>query len=331
MRPEDVDEAAALLAARHRRDRQRLPVLARALEGAPGCRKVVEGQLKAPFAAAVVAHRSGKAAGFMVGQTMTLSPDHFASQFIPPHSAQVGVEGHAVAAGEDVTAVYRAMYAELAGRWVKSGFFVHRAHIVPGDLEAQEAWVSLGFGRHLTAAVRLTATPAPQTREADVEIHRAGAEDIDVVMQLADTLALHHTLSPMFWPYLHTTDAAARAVNLAALEANEIPYFIGYQGGRPAGAQTFLKPGFTPSIVEQEGNVYLFEGIVNPDVRSGGVGTALLAHSMAWARDHGFETCGLHFASGNFSGAPFWLGHGFVPVEYTMERRVDERIAWANR
>ena len=51
---------------------------------------------------------------------------------------------------------------------------------------------------------------------------------------------------------------------------------------------------------------------------------------MEWAATNGYHTCTLHFASQNPSGGPFWLGHGFVPIEYTMERRVDERVAWAN-
>ena len=150
-------------------------------------------------------------------------------------------------------------------------------------------------------------------------------------MELAETLALHHTLAPMFWPFLHTTDAAARAFNLQELEQNTTPYFIAYQDGKLAGAQTFLRPGFTPGPVDHTHDIYLYEGVVQPDARSGGVGTALLAHSMRWAAEQGYQTCTLHFASGNFSGAPFWLGHGFQPVEHTMERRVDERIAWANR
>jgi hypothetical protein len=51
---------------------------------------------------------------------------------------------------------------------------------------------------------------------------------------------------------------------------------------------------------------------------------------MAWARKQGHRWCTLHFASGNPSGAPFWLGHGFIPVEYTMSRHLDERVAYAN-
>ncbi len=31
----------------------------------------------------------------------------------------------------------------------------------------------------------------------------------------------------------------------------------------------------------------------------------------------------------NHSGEPFWTANGFVPVEYGLERHIDERIAWA--
>ena len=99
--------------------------------------------------------------------------------------------------------------------------------------------------------------------------------------------------------------------------------------GRAAGMQTFLRPGFTPPIVKAESNVYLFEGVVTAEARGGGIGTALLQESMAWAARAGFETCTLHYASANPLGAPFWLRNGFVPVEHTMANVIDERIAWA--
>ena len=83
------------------------------------------------------------------------------------------------------------------------------------------------------------------------------------------------------------------------------------------------------TIVDQSKDVYLFEGIVANGVRGGGIGGTLLRHSMDWARQAGHQTCTLHFAPANSLGAPFWLGHGFVPVEHTMERVIDSRVALA--
>ena len=322
----DLDACAEIFAARQCRHRQRLPMLAEHLTTPAGAAALLGSA--GPRIARVVAERDGKLVGFLSGEEMLFPPDHFASQFIPPQSADMGVEGHAVAEGEDVTEVYRALYAALAGQFVARGLFVHRVHIIP-DPDVQEAWVSLGFGRHLTAAVRDTALPVPGANGV-IEVHEAGAEDIDVIIALNDTLARHHFTSPMFWPILPAPQAANREYNLAHLaDAVLNPYYVAYQEGRPVAMQTFNKPGFIPQVVEQDGNIYLFEGVVEPDVRTGGLGANLLDHTMAQLRGRGIPWCTLHFASANPSGAPFWLKNAFIPVEHEMERRLDERIAWA--
>lgn len=212
---------------------------------------------------------------------------------------------------------------------VRNGFFVHMTHITPGDAATQEAWVALGFGRGNTCAVRDTA-PVEDAVATNIEIHQAGPEDLSVVMGLNDSLYMYHSQSPIFWPFLQEPQPAEREYQRSILSDSANAHFIAYDGGRPIGMQTFMRPGFIPETVEPGGNVYLYQGVVETDVRGGGVGTALLAHSMEWARAQGDQMCTLHFASANPSGAPFWLGHGFVPAEYAMIRHVDERVAWAS-
>ncbi|MBE0608421.1 MAG: GNAT family N-acetyltransferase [Dehalococcoidia bacterium] len=326
--PADLDAAAALFAARHRRDRERIPHLEPRFEDAAGARELIRPLFENPRARGAIAESGGAVAGFLFGEEMLFAPTDMASLFVPPHSISMPIEGHAVVEEQDATAVYRALYGFLACGWVANGFFIHRCAIPPGDAAMQEAWVSLGFGRYLTAATRPT-SPVERRKAAAIEVQRASPEDIDVVVELAECLNRWHWQAPMFWPVLHSTDGATREFNLGQLRSGDLPYFVGYQDGTPAGMQTFLRPGFTPPVVARDGNVYLFEGVVSDDVRGGGVGTELLLHSMDWARNAGYETCTLHFASPNPSGAPFWLGHGFVPVEHTMERRVDARVAWA--
>ncbi|MEO8540752.1 MAG: GNAT family N-acetyltransferase [bacterium] len=327
--PSDAQRCAELLAARHERDFARLGHLEPALREASGWRPLIEPLLANPRADGVAAVRGPELVGFLIGERMLLPPNDFASQFIPPRSIQIGLEGHAVAAGEDSLAVYRAMYAVLARPWVDAGFFTHRAAIVAGDSEAQEAWLTLGFGRYMSAATRDTATPVPVTRQRTLNIERASPEDLEDVLALAEELDSWHWQSPMFWPVIHDAEQAVREFNLSALRSADVPAFVAYAEGRPVGMQTFLRPGFTPPIVKRDSDVYLFEGVVSDADRGGGVGQALLAHSMEWAVRSGYESCTLHFASGNPSGAPFWLGHGFAPVEHTMERVIDSRVAWA--
>jgi GNAT superfamily N-acetyltransferase len=329
--PTDIPAAALLVAERHKRDRKRLRMLSKALEdpawweGLFRRARETTGRQKDR----AVAVRDGKLVGFLIGERMLFGPSEFPSSFIPPQSILIETPCHAVAKGEDATEVFRALYTFLSDLWVHDGFFVHRIDLPAGDQEVQDAWVTLGFGRWNSAAVRGTG-PVNYVRKPGVEIRRARAEDIDVVMRLVDTLNRHHAQAPMFWPMLRATDEATREFNLASIRDPQNPYFIAYDNGRAVALQSFLRPGSTPLIVEAEKTVYLYDAVVEMDVRSSGIGSLLLDHAMAWARERGIERCALHFAGGNPSGAPFWLGHGFVPVQYTMERRIDERIAWAD-
>jgi GNAT superfamily N-acetyltransferase len=81
--------------------------------------------------------------------------------------------------------------------------------------------------------------------------------------------------------------------------------------------------------VTPDSAVYLYEGITEPAERGGGVGAALLDRSLAWARERGADHCTLHYATANPTGRPFWLKHGFRPLEHDWVRQVDERVAWA--
>ncbi len=326
---DDLSEAGALLARRHARDRSRL-VVAGGSTDPVACAEAVIPVANDTRSIGFIAHRGGKPAGFLIGEALLLSPEDFASQFLPPHSGSIGIESHAVADGEDQSEVYRALYTELAYEWVRAGFFVHRWGIPAGDPDLNEAVASLGFGRHSVAATRLVADPVTAPGDSSIEIHRAGSEDIAVVQSLADHLMAFHSRSPMFWPFLRSTDAAARAYNQRELESQSTPYWVAYANGQAVAMQTFLKPGFVPPIVDPEGSIYLFDGVVHESARGGGIGSRLLRHSMAWAAENGYRTCTLHFASANPSGGPFWLANGFRPIEYTMERRIDERVAWAN-
>jgi len=325
----DIPACGALLAARHLRDSERLPAMNGAFRSPEAAAAAVQAEAVGRRTDAVVAVSDGEVVGFLAGQRMLLPPDFYVSLYIEHHSVQIGNLGHAVAAGVDTTDVYRRMYASLAGEWVRGGFFAHAINVPAGDAEVQEAWVSLGFGRKTTAAVRPTG-PVETTSARALDVHRASAEDINVVAALERTLAKHHAGPPIFWPDLRETDDSFRHHQLELLAEPSSAYFVAYEGGRAMGMQTFVRPGYTPETVDPASTVYLYEGVVEPDARGGGLGTGLLAHSMTWAREQGYANCCLHFASDNPSGAPYWLGQGFVPVEHTMVRRIDERIAWAD-
>ena len=329
----DLAPAAELLAARHRRDRARLPALHPDFEGAAAAETALTALAENERATGVVALRGTELAGFAFGErSQPAPPDSYMGLIAPARSITIPFLGHAVAVGEDATDLYRRLYRELSDDWVGSGYFRHSVHVAAGDLETQEAWLNLGFGRHVSVAVRPTTGPVEGRKSAGIEIHEAGQEDVAVVADLARTLGLHHIGAPMFmyWPVQPEHEPLARSFLGGLLDApGDNPHFVAYEQGRPVGMTSFIRGGFVPPYVDGEKNVYLFMGIVDPDAQDGGVGRALLDHGMAWARGEGFERCTLHVLSANHSGAPFWFGNGFEPVEHGMERHIDERVAWA--
>jgi GNAT superfamily N-acetyltransferase len=197
------------------------------------------------------------------------------------------------------------------------------------DRTVEEAFVSLGFGRTLTAALR-GVEPIGSVQPDGVELHAAAAEDSEVIFALNEELNLHHTRPPIFWPMLTETADSSHAFTRDLLnDPTTNAHWVAYEGGRPVGMNTFMAPFWISPMLTPEKTVYLYQGIVSEDARRGGLGRRILAQGVDWAREQGYEHVALHFASPNVSGARFWQSQGFAPIEHRMTRHIDERIAWA--
>ena len=329
-RDRHTDVAAELLAERHQRDRARESMFPQSFEDPAVCRPVIEHAFDAPGWEGVVAFAGGSPAGFAIVTVLDTPPSHLLANFFPPRGASLGYPNHATRDGIEYD-VYRAMFAELAASFVARGYFDVAVNILAADVASREAWVSLGFGRTMTCAIRGVG-PTERTAASKVELHQAVAEDAEVVFQLNDELMLHHVRAPIFNPYMRESDAASHDFQkglLAQPDANS--HWVAYESGRPVAMNTFMQPFFLSPLTVPEKTIYLFQGIVTEDVRAGGVGTAVLSRGVEWAREQGYQHVALHFASANVQGAKFWQSSGFRPVEHGMRRHIDERIAWANR
>jgi GNAT superfamily N-acetyltransferase len=329
--PRHVQPAAELLAARHRRDRAREPLFPATYEDAAACRPQVEEPLARAGWHGVFAEdeRSGEPLGFAVMTPFLFAPTHMLASFFPPRSVGMGYGSHAAREGAEYDA-YREMYAALGEHFVERGFFEHLVWAPASDVAAVEAWASVGFARDMTAAIRDVA-PVAGANAANVEVHQAGPEDIDVINALNHDLTLHHVRAPIFFPYIRDADDSGHDFQRSLLADPANAHWVAYDNGRAAGMNTFMPPTWVNEMQRPERAVYLYQGIVAPDARRGGVGAAILDRGVAWAREQGYEHVALHFAAANIPGARFWQENGFRSVEHRLRRRVDERIAWANR
>lgn len=320
--------AADLLAARHARDRMREPSLPDAFESPEAVLPFVEKQYGDGTSPGVIAMRDGEPTGFLLPNAVLPGPRTFQAHFLPPRTMYIPYQSHGLADGEDAS-LYRELYAALAGTWVHRGYYNHFINVPHEDAAAREAWDSIGFGRHVTFVTRDAAIPVEGAQPSDLEIHQAGEEDASVIAGLNELLWEHHALSPVFNPHLRESAASWRELSQELLSDPGNAHFVAYRDGQPVAMNTFMKDDFVSPMQIPERCVYLFQGIVDPAARGGGIGRALFGHAMRWAIEQQYRWCALHFYSANLSAASFWLGNGFRPVEHRLGRRVDERIAWA--
>lgn len=321
-----VDAAAFLLAERQERLRATNPVMSPEYENPASCRPLIEEELQGDGARGVVALLDGRVVAFMFMSPLIFNPADMMAAFMPPRPAQI--HGAHAARPDVAFDAYREMYALAADEFVTRGYFDHMVYLQAQDTLAHDAFVSLGFGRALVAAIRGVEPVAAAS--ADVDIHEAGIEDLKVVMSLNDELLAHHARSPIYWPHAAETNAALEANQRRHFEDLGTAHIVAYQGGRAVGMNTFIPPDWIDPILRPDKTVYLYQGIVSSDTRSGGIGRAILARGVEWAREQGYEHIALHYAASNISGARFWRSQAFEALEYRMTRHIDDRIAWAH-
>jgi GNAT superfamily N-acetyltransferase len=307
-----LEEAAAMAAARYAAGREQNPAWPQRFEdpGAilPQLRDMVAG---APGAAAL---REGRLVGFLLaylflhrGERMAYSPDF----------------GHA-ADPDDCWDIYRGLYATLSRAWLRLGCFLHAATLFAHEREAQDAWVSVEFGMQTIDALR-DVSPVEGARP-DVEILRLAPEDIDVLTPLELALKRHLAAPPTFIPLLVEDGRASREEWLA--DPNHA-LWIASRDGKAVGWLCLQPSKALVLPIADRGTVACTGAYTLPEARGRGIGSALLDHGLAWAREQGYARCSVDFETANLPGMAFWLGRGFQPVCYSFQRRVDPRVAWA--
>jgi len=321
--PEHVEEAGRLLADRHRRDREREPLLPAQYESAAEALDFVA--QAAPASSGVAAVRGDRLAGFLIGGLDLAGPER---------SAFISARGHAVAADE-APDLCREMYAAAAPSWLRQGCFTHRIEIAAGDLLTREAWYSLGFGQLIYHAWRDTRPldgPLPE-----VAIHQVGPDQVDLIRSFAGLLGTHHAGPPIWFPDFPAGvhQQAERRETLAQRMGEAArSYWVAYVRDQPAAFMTWRpSEGAFPeasAMLTRLDSIYLHLAFTIQDARAGGVGSALLERGLTWSRELGYALCTVGFSATNLLAARFWPSRGFRPLAIFLQRVIDPRIAWAN-
>jgi GNAT superfamily N-acetyltransferase len=307
-------DAAALVCARYRGLRQRVPPLpVRYQDVAVVLPMLTNLAGRVPGVAAV---QGARLVGFLLGLVL---PDYQGRRSVWSPEWANGAEL------EESRPIYQELYTYLAPRWLANGCFAHIVSLMPHDREGLEAWFWLSFGMHAVDGLRgLSAVPRGV---ADPVIRRAEPDDIETVATLDEGLWRHLAGAPALvafpgWPERPRHEGwlrdPGRVCWLASLEGETVACMV--IGPAHTEACTIIQDPKTSSIT----GAYTRE-----DSRGRGLATALLNQCLAWSRSEGYERCGVDFEPMNVLATRFWTQY-FQSVCYSLIRQVDERLAWAH-
>ncbi len=194
------------------------------------------------------------------------------------------------------------------------------AHRLGGDDERLvTALLDLGFGRGGVFAVHGTdALDADADAAVAVDVRVGTSADLDSIAALSQVEFLHRSAPPMYAFDQTRTSAEARAAHERLIHDGAI-HLVGSRAGRDVGLLT-IEPTTPAPRLCATGAPYIGPTATDPGARRSGVGRALVAASLDWARSHGHETISVGFDSRNPRSRPFWLGNGFHPTGCRLRR-----------
>lgn len=317
-------DAGALLAARHRRDRQALPELPERFEEPTTAAAAVAASFSQPGASGVAAVRGSQLLGYMIGRPTIDS--------LWGRSAWVRPAGLAIAENADTHELVRSLYVVLGTPWVEQGIFFHFALMSLADRALLDAWYSLSFGIEQVQALQALGAvggSAPVVPDG-VEIRRAGQGDKQALRTMSSVIWRQH-ISPPVWAIMLPELVSEQENGWAELVDEEgVVVLLAFVDGQVVGSQ-----GYWPhesdetDLLVPPGSATMSVAGTLPAYRGRGISSALSRVVLTSAAADGFPTMETDWRSANLLAAGFWQRQGYRPVAYRLVRRIDARIAWA--
>jgi GNAT superfamily N-acetyltransferase len=288
-----LDDAAALLAARHERHRKAeplLPELADPLEA-------VEREWRVEGANGVFASRGAEPVAYLIAAPFTVGS---AAPWM-----RANVAGQAIV---DDRETMRDVYAAAAQRWVEEGMTHHAVFVPSHDAELVDAWFRLSFGASAYLAMRETGPEEPF--DAGVEVRAGTPDDFEHAARLELEMSAAMIPSPSF------SDVGLQTFEEVLAEwreedNGEFELFVAERDGRVVGQ--FLLYRRPPDLRVPANGIDLAQASTEPEARGTGVGRALTAHVIRWAHEHGHPVMTTDWRVTNLWASRFWPRRGFRP------------------
>lgn len=309
-----LDDAARLLADRHRAQRAAEPALDARYEDPAATRPAIEALLATDGASGAVATRGAHVTGYMLGVARDAAT----------WGANVWIEaaGHAV---RDAPLV-RELYALAAGRWADEARTNHHVIVPAADTALVDAWFTLDFGQQHVHGIR-EAAPADwrPTIAAGLAVRRAERGDIPAMAEIDLVLPRHQAAAPVFSRMAIPTVEEARAELEHDFDDDRYATFVAEHDRRLVGvavACSLELSSMHAGVARPASAGFLGFAAVLPAARGLGAGRALGETAIAWSRDSGFQRVMTDWRSTNVQASRTWTHLGFRPLFRRLHRSI---------
>ena len=226
---------------------------------------------------------------------------------------------HATAALPDSDRAIERLYVGLAERWVQEAYVEHVVTVLADDDAALAAFGRLGFAPHVVDLVRDLAPVGGASLPEGGEVRRALPGDAPAILELHAGLVRHLRAAPVF---LRIPNAPALEMQRRRIADPAAAVFVATVDDRPVG---FLRIGSSAddvaTIVRDKGTASISNAYTVPELRGTGIGSALLAEAVAWARAARYARCAVDHEAANGEASRFWSRHA-TPVAISLARRL---------
>ena len=306
-----VDDAARLLAARHRVQRRIEPGLAPAFEDDATTRVEIEALAAAAGASGAVALRGGQVVGYLLGAPR-------GSLWGP--NIWVEGAGHAVVDPE----IVRDLYGLAAAGWVDAGATSHYAVVPATDPALVDAWFRLGFGQQHVHAIR-EAAGREEAPPSGIVIRRAERRDIPILGRLELALPEHQARSPVFSRLELPSLEEATDEWEESFDDPRYTTFVAERDGLVIGSAIGCSIELSSDhrgIVRPANAGFLGFAAVLPEARGLGAGPALGRAVIGWAHDAGYPNVVTDWRETNLAASRTWPRLGFRPIFRRLHRAI---------
>jgi ribosomal protein S18 acetylase RimI-like enzyme len=309
---DDLDAAAALLAARHRRHRTAEPLLSARYEDPAAARAEIERLWREEDSSGAVGVRNGRMVAYVLGTPR--------DEQVWGSNVWVESAGHAAEAAEDV----RDVYGVATARWVEQGRTRQYVMVPAFDTLLVDAWFRLGFGQQQGHGVREPADSEPNVPDG-FDIRPPDIADIEQLIEFDFALPRHQQSAPVFGGAKLPSREEARAEWESTLAGADEHILIGYRDGHPVACWSmtdFRHSRHNEGVAQLDRAAYLAFAVTLPEARGSGIGVALTDASLAWAAREGYPAVVTDWRVTNLLASRFWPARGFRPAFLRLYRSI---------